>query len=125
MEALKSVARTLVDAGRWVAPLGCALAVSSTLAVVVNNSLTRAPSDVSASTSSRAAAMSGSQIIAIDMGGAAADGAEQVLLASRTEDGEPLEIACMVTRDKVSADVLEIHRQDLAEIIRALCNGSN
>jgi hypothetical protein len=48
-------------------------------------------------------------------------GAQWVRLSSTDADGAPLAVYCLVAKDQVVADTLDVSRDDLPQIVPDLC----
>lgn len=125
MRWFQTAARTRVLAemakrtGLWLLPWACVLAVSETVAFAaehaVHMSLDRsAQLEVAdASTASGAfAAMEPADITAVA-------GSHWVLVWSENPETH---VSCLTTRDLVSADVLQVHAEDLHSVVAEVCH---
>jgi hypothetical protein len=119
MHALTALPRTLVATARWLVPWAGAVVVSSTLAMGVDHGLTRPLPDVPAplvAAPARAGAVPTSR-----PDRPTPVGAQWVLLSSTDANGDPLEVACLVAKGQVAADVLDVARDDLGQVVTDLC----
>jgi hypothetical protein len=108
------------QAGRWLLPWAGVLVVSATLTLAAELAFAGSPLDRSvASGASAATAASRTQSATEPTNVMAAAGSHWLLLWSVNPETR---VSCLTTRDRVSADMLHVHPEDLDRLEAELCN---
>jgi hypothetical protein len=108
--------RTAAQGGRWLLPWACVLVLSGSLAQAAEQALVgnprNRPVELVATTQPDTDTA---------LAGVPAGAAQWVLLTSLDATGAQTRLHCLTTRDRVAADVLEVHAADLRQVASELC----
>ena len=108
-------------AGLWLLPWACVLMVSGTVAFAAAQATEQTLLDRSAQLETAAASNASGALISTEATGiAAVAGAQWVLLSSANPEAR---VSCLTTTDRVSADMLHMHPEDLDRVIAEVCTG--
>jgi hypothetical protein len=119
-ERVRVLAGMAKHAGLWVLTWACVLVVSGTVAYAGEQALERNSLDRSAPLEIAAASTASGMATATEATGARAVGGSQwVLLWSVNPETRA---SCLTTRDRVSADMLRVHPEDLERLAAEVCD---
>ncbi len=119
-ERTRVVARMAKQTGLWLLPWACVLVVSGAVAFASEQAAERTSLDRSAQLEIvDASTASGALITSEATGVPAVAGSQWVLLSS----GNPeTRVSCLTSKDRVSADMLYVHPEDLDGLAAVLCD---
>jgi hypothetical protein len=118
-ERTRVLARMAKQTGLWLLPWACVLVVSGTVAFAAEQAAERTSLDRSARLETAIASSAGGALAAMeptDM--TAVAGSHWVLLWSENPETR---VSCLTTKDRVSADMLHVHPEDLDRLAAEVC----
>jgi hypothetical protein len=113
-ERVRVLAGMAKHAGLWVLPWTCVLVVSGTVAYAGEQALQRNSLEIAA-----ASTASGMATATEATGARAVGGSQWVLLWSVNPETRA---SCLTTRDRVSADMIHVHPEDLERLAAEVCD---
>ena len=106
--------------GLWLLPWACVLVVSGTVGFAGKLAAERTSLDRSALLERADASTASEELISTEATGMrAVAGSQWVLLLSVNPETR---VSCLTTRDRVSADMLYVHPEDIDRLVAELCN---